>query len=82
MIKCKLRLENVVPIIYGGAKAIFRCEYDPKLIAEDVSFSKATPQGIAEFIFDNPKASEQLKIGQTYYFVISETGDSGLKEVF
>lgn len=71
---CKMRLENVVPILYGGAKAIFRCEYDGKLIAEDVGFSKATPQGVAEFVFDNPKASEQLAIGDVYYFKIDKTG--------
>jgi len=73
-IKCKMRLEHVIPIVYGGAKAIFRCEYDPQLIAEDVGFSRATPQGVAEFIFDNPRASEQLIIGETYYFTITKTG--------
>lgn len=73
-IKCKMRLENIFPIIYGGAKAIFRCEYDPKLIAEDQSFSKTTPSGVAEFIFDHPRASEQLIIGETYYFTIDKTG--------
>jgi hypothetical protein len=65
-IRCKMTLENVFANTYGGAKAIFRCVYDQRL-AEDVSFSKATPQGMAEYVIDNPKAAEQLVIGQAYY---------------
>lgn len=66
-IRCKMKLENVFAQAWGGAKAIFRCEYDPKLVAEDVGFQKATPSGHAEFQVDNPKAAEQLVIGQYYY---------------
>jgi hypothetical protein len=66
-IRCKMTLENVFAHTYGGAKAIFRCMYDPKLIEEDVTFQKATPSGFAEFIIDNPKATEQLVVGQAYY---------------
>jgi len=65
-IRAKMRLENVFAQAWGGAKAIFRCEYDQK-VAEDVSFQKATPSGHAEFQIDNPKAAEQLVIGQSYY---------------
>lgn len=65
-ILCKMRLENVFAQAWGGAKAIFRCEYDQK-IAEDMSFQKATPNGYAEFQIDNPKAAEQLVIGRSYY---------------
>ncbi|MEQ1890093.1 MAG: hypothetical protein ABL951_13090 [Alphaproteobacteria bacterium] len=53
--------------IFGGAKAIFRCEYDSALCDEDRAFQKATPAGMAEFQVDNPKAAEQLVIGQSYY---------------
>jgi len=66
-IRCKMRLETVVPIVYGGVKAIFRCAYDEKLIKEDVTFQKATPSGMAGFQIDNPKAVEQLVIGGDYY---------------
>jgi hypothetical protein len=45
-IRCKMKLENVFAQAWGGAKAIFRCEYDQK-IAEDLSFQKATPSGLA-----------------------------------
>ena len=65
-IRCKMRLENIFAQAYGGCKAIFRCEYDQK-VAEDISFQKATPSGFAEYIIDNPKATEQLVIGKAYY---------------
>jgi hypothetical protein len=61
-----MTLETVFAQTWGGAKAIFRCVYDQK-IAEDVSFQKATPSGMAEFQIDNPKAAEQLVIGAEYY---------------
>ena len=70
-IRCKMRLSNVIAQQWGGAKAIFQCEYDPKLVAEDASFQKATPSGSAEYQIDNPKAAEQLVIGASYYFDIS-----------
>lgn len=70
-IRCKMRLQNVIAQQWGGAKAIFSCEYDPKLIEEDVAFQKSTPSGLAEYQIDNPKAAEQLVIGAAYYFDIS-----------
>jgi len=66
-IRCKMKLENVFAQTWGGAKAIFRCEYDSKLCEEDVAFQKATPIGFAEYQIDNPKAAEQLVIGKYYY---------------
>lgn len=70
-IRAKMRLQNVIAQQWGGAKAIFTWEYDPKLIEEDSSFQKATPSGTAEFQIDNPKATEQLVIGKSYYFDIA-----------
>lgn len=66
-IRCKMHLENIFAQSWGGAKAIFRCTYDPQLVEEDRSFQKATPTGMAEFQIDNPKAAEQLVIGEYYY---------------
>lgn len=66
-IRCKMKLESLVPFSWGGAQAIFRCEYDPKIVQEDVGFQKATPSGEARFQIDNPKATEQLVIGGYYY---------------
>jgi hypothetical protein len=70
-IRCKMRLENVYAQSWGGAKAIFRCEYDQTLCEEDRSFAKATPSGCAEFQIDNPRAAAQLVIGESYYFDIT-----------
>lgn len=70
-IRCKMKLENVFAQSWGGAKAIFRCEYDPAIQEEDIGFTKATPTGCAEFVIDNPKATEQLVIGRHYYFDIT-----------
>ena len=66
-IRCKMRLEDVVRNAWGGRKAFFSCQYDQRLAEEDVAFQKATPTGSAEFVIDNPKASEQLVIGEYYY---------------
>lgn len=66
-IRCKMNLESLVPMAWGGSQAIFRCQYDQKLCEEDASFQKATPSGEARFQIDNPKAIEQLKIGGYYY---------------
>ena len=70
-IRCKMRLDNIFAQIHGGFQVNFRCEYDPQIIAEDRGFAKATPNGMAQFHIDNPKAVEQLVIGQAYYFDIN-----------
>ena len=70
-VRTKMKLENVVPYEWGGVKAIFRCLYDPQLIAEDKGFQKATPTGVASFQVDNPIAIKELVIGRSYYFDIT-----------
>ncbi|MDX2221144.1 MAG: hypothetical protein SFV21_00255 [Rhodospirillaceae bacterium] len=70
-IRCKMRLQNVFAQSWGGCKAIFTCEYDERVCAEDAGFQKATPTGCAEFQIDNPKAAQHLVIGQHYYFDIT-----------
>lgn len=65
-IRCKMQLEDVMRRSYGSRKAFFRCSYDQKLSEEDVGFQKATPPGSAEFMIGNPKATEQLVIGEYY----------------
>lgn len=66
-IRCKMRLDDVVSTSWGGRKAFFSCSYDEKLAKEDAGFQKATPSGHAEYMIDNPKATEQLVIGEYYY---------------
>ena len=75
-IRAKMHLENIYAQSWGGAKAIFRCNYDPNKSDEDVSFSKATPSGCAEFVIDNPAAANQLVIGEYYYFDITPVKDT------
>ncbi|MDE2471019.1 MAG: hypothetical protein KGL35_20320 [Bradyrhizobium sp.] len=67
-VRCKMRLESVIPVTWGGSQAIFRCEYDQRKCAGDISFTKATPFGEARFQIDNPAALAQLTIGAYYYF--------------
>lgn len=66
-VRCKMVLSAVVSQQWGGAKAIFNCQYDDT-IEEDKRFQKATPSGVAEFSIDNPAALDQLVIGKAYYF--------------
>lgn len=68
--RCKMRLESVVGNEWGGVKAFFRCAYGNN--PEDNQFAKATPVGQAEFVIDNPAASQGLVIGREYYFDITE----------
>jgi len=65
-IRCKLKLEAVIPQAWGGFQATFRAEYD-NTIEEDRRFQKATPTGYVNLMIDNPKAIEQLVIGKAYY---------------
>ena len=74
MIRCKMKLEDIFATTWGPSKAIFRCQYDQILSEEDKAFQKATPSGTAEFMIDNPKAKEQLVIGQDYYVDFTKVG--------
>ena len=71
-IRAKMTLQGVFAQQWGGCKAIFACQYDGSKSEEDISFQKATPSGSAEFQIDNPKAAEQMVIGQAYYFDITK----------
>jgi hypothetical protein len=70
-VRAKMKLVSVMPQVWGGAQAMFQCQYNEKLNEEDVGFSKATPSGEARFSIDNPQALAQLVIGEDYYFDIS-----------
>jgi len=76
-----MRLADVISRQWVGQKAFFHCEYDPKLVEEDISFSKATPTGLAEFVIDNPAATAQLVIGASYYFDITPVPVDQPKEI-
>ena len=62
-----MRLDDVMRTSWGARKAFFSCSYEEKLAKEGTGFRKATPSGSAEYNIDNPKATEQLAIGEYYY---------------
>lgn len=66
-IRCLMRLDHVIPNMWGGAQALFSCTYDQSLADEGKAFQKATPSGSATFQIDNPAATAQLIIGAYYY---------------
>ena len=70
-IRCKVMCTALDVNEHGSGKVHFETRYDSKLAAEDAAFQKATPWGTVEFQIDNPKAIEQLKVGQNYYFDVS-----------
>lgn len=51
---------------YSQTKIVLAPQYDQK-VAEDVSFSKATPTGRIEMQIDNPVALAAMPIGTTFY---------------
>jgi hypothetical protein len=51
---------------YSQKRIVLEPQYDSK-VAEDVSFSKATPSGRIEMQIDNPAAIEAMPIGKLFY---------------
>ena len=77
MTRCKMKCTSIIGEIEKySAKVAFTCEYDPALVAEDQTFSKATPCGTAEFWISNPAAIAQLEVGKCYYFDIHAVPES------
>lgn len=69
-VRAKFKVVELIERSYGhGHKQksiVMTPEYDAK-IAEDVSFSKATPSGKIEMQIDNPVAIEALEVGKYFY---------------
>jgi hypothetical protein len=63
---CKFVCSNI-----EDNKVTFETMYDSNL-PEDERFCNATPWGKLETIIDNPKALEQVEIGEAYYINISK----------
>jgi hypothetical protein len=73
-VRAKFTVSEIVEKTYGTEKynstqktIILTAQYDPKIIAEDVSFQKATPSGRMEMQIDNPVAIERMPLGKTFY---------------
>jgi hypothetical protein len=67
MVRCKFQLAEVHHFAHGTQKFVFRPNYDTS-IPEDQRFAKASPSGEFNIFVDNPKAQEQFKVGEFYYF--------------
>lgn len=70
-VRAKLKLTSVTDFGNDNKEYLFRCEYDEKLIKEDVTFSKWTPNGEFKVTVNNPAVHSQMEVGKTYYFDIS-----------
>ena len=70
MVRAKFKVTAVVTTQYGPThsqtQVVMEPQYDSK-VAEDVSFSKATPSGRLEMQVDNPDALTALSIGTQFY---------------
>ena len=71
-VRAKMRLRSITDYGNDNKDYLFGCEYDEKLIKEDVTFSKWTPSGEFKVNVNNPAVHEQMEVGKTYYFDISE----------
>lgn len=71
MVRAKFKVTAItttqITPTYATTKVRLEAQYDPKLCAEDVTFSKATPTGHLEMQVDNPAALAQLPIGGYFY---------------
>lgn len=70
MVRAKFAVTSVITTQFGPnheqKKIVLEPRYDQK-IAEDVSFSKATPSGRIEMAIDNPDAIAAMPVGTTFY---------------
>ncbi len=64
-------LGKVTEHAYGSKELHFNTQYDPE-IPEDRRFCKATPNGNATFLIDNPAALAQFTLGKCYYLDFTE----------
>lgn len=69
-VRAKFKVTQIIETHYAPnssqKKIVLEAQYDPK-VAEDVSFSKATPSGRMEIQIDNPVAIERMPVGKIFY---------------
>lgn len=70
MVRAKFKVTSVITTeftpTYSQKQIVLQPQYDSKL-AEDVSFSKATPTGRIEMQIDNPDAIAAMPVGTLFY---------------
>lgn len=67
IIRQKMRLTDIVRKTGERRKAFFESAHDYDLTKGGRTFSLYESTGSADFIIDNPKAAEQLVIGECYF---------------
>ena len=79
-VRAKFQLQNITNNYWSpNSKTLkFVACYD-STIPEDQRFAKATPSGSFEMQCDNPAATDQLVLGQYYYFDISPAPATGAR---
>lgn len=75
--RCKFQITNILPAYSNteptsdAKRVVFETRYD-STVAEDQAFTKYTPSGRLDVIIDNPKVTEQFKIGDLVYLDITK----------
>lgn len=71
-VRCKFKLAETREAAGSEGKTlVFYPEYD-KSIPEDQAFNRYTPNGEFRMYCNNPAVLAQMKLGQQYYFDMSE----------
>lgn len=70
-VRAKFIVSEVTECHWGGKRIKLAPQYDTS-IPEDQRFAKSTPSGEFWMQIDNPAASEQLKLGKTFYIDLTE----------
>lgn len=69
-VRAKFKVTRVIVTNYSPTYTqtviVLEPQYDQK-VAEDLSFSKATPSGRIEMQVDNPAAVEAMPVGKVFY---------------
>lgn len=66
MIRAKFMVSDITNHVWGGATVKLKQQYD-ETIPEDQRFYEATPTGSFEMLVNNPRALEELKLGEFFY---------------
>lgn len=75
--RCKFQITSILPAYPNNEpdspprRVVFETRYDID-IAEDQAFTKYTPSGRLDVIIDNPKVTDQLKVGDNVYLDITK----------
>lgn len=66
MIRAKFMVSDLTSHHWGGVTVKLKPHYD-ETVPEDQRFYDATPTGSLEMLVNNPRALEELKLGEFFY---------------